>query len=155
MSGRKSRTKGRTAEREVELILQAAGLQTERAIGGREQVSGDIAARVDPTVYANFCPECKAPDTMGRTYRYYGRQPDEGPCQNIWHLEPASPELAIEVRRRERLDVAGWSRDHEASTPPHQLPAVVYRRSREPWRISMTLSDFLSLIGGSVKDDAG
>lgn len=42
-----SRNKGRTAEREVELILQAAGLQTERAIGGRTQVSGDIAARAD------------------------------------------------------------------------------------------------------------
>lgn len=37
-----SRAKGRSAERECELLLQAAGLQTERAIGGRHQISGDI-----------------------------------------------------------------------------------------------------------------
>lgn len=37
-----SRTKGRTAERAVELVLQDAGLQTERALSGRSQVHGDI-----------------------------------------------------------------------------------------------------------------
>lgn len=37
-----SRSKGRTAERSVELALQAAGLSTERALSGRSQVHGDI-----------------------------------------------------------------------------------------------------------------
>lgn len=37
-----SRTKGRTSERAVELILQEAGLSTERALSGRSQVHGDI-----------------------------------------------------------------------------------------------------------------
>ena len=42
-----SRRKGRNAEREVELLFQAAGFQTDRNIGGRRQVSGDIAV-ADP-----------------------------------------------------------------------------------------------------------
>lgn len=100
--GKMSRTKGRTAEREVELLLQAAGLHTDRNLGGRTQVSGDIAVN-----------------------------------------EPA---LAIEVRRRESLSLSSWSAEHEAMTPSHLLPAVVYRRSREPWRISLRLTDFLDLI---------
>jgi len=37
-----SRNKGRSAERDVELVLQAAGLSTERALSGRTQVHGDI-----------------------------------------------------------------------------------------------------------------
>lgn len=37
-----SRSKGRTAERAVELVLQGAGLSTERALSGRSQVHGDI-----------------------------------------------------------------------------------------------------------------
>lgn len=39
-----SRSKGRNGERELELLLQAAGAGTERAIGGRHQQSGDILA---------------------------------------------------------------------------------------------------------------
>lgn len=39
-----SRAKGRSAERQVELAVQAAGLSTERALGGRNQVHGDILA---------------------------------------------------------------------------------------------------------------
>lgn len=98
--GAMSRSKGRSAEREVELAIQRAGFSTDRNIGGRQQVAGDIAT--------------------------------EG--------------LAIEVRRRERLDVPAWCRVHEAGTPDHLTPVVVYRRSREPWRVSLTLDDFLDLL---------
>lgn len=98
-----SRNKGRNAEREVERILQDAGLQTDRNLSGREQVAGDIV------VY------------MGDI-------------------------LAIEVRRRETLSIDKWSRDHEESTPDDFIPAVVYRRSRAPWRISLRLDDFLALV---------
>lgn len=38
-----SRNKGRTAEREVELRFQDAGFSTDRNLGGRKQVAGDIA----------------------------------------------------------------------------------------------------------------
>lgn len=98
-----SRNKGRTGERAVELILQDHGFQTERAIGGRTQVSGDIAVH--------------------------------------------QPPLAIEVRRRETLQIVKWSREHEASTPDTHIPVLVWRPSREPWRVSCRLDDFCSLIG--------
>lgn len=42
MNGRGSRTKGRSAEREVELRFQDAGFTTERALSGRRQIAGDI-----------------------------------------------------------------------------------------------------------------
>ena len=101
MSPVHSRNKGVRSEREVELRFQDAGFQTERAIGGRRQVAGDIA-------------------TSG---------------------------LAVEVRRRERIDIARWCADHEAETPEHLTPIVVWRKSREPWRVCLTLDDFLDLLG--------
>lgn len=95
-----SRNKGRTAEREVELAFQAAGFSTDRNLGGRQQVAGDIAT--------------------------------EG--------------LAIEVRRRETLSVEPWCRAHEAETPEHLTPCVVFRKSHQPWRVALTLEDFLGLL---------
>lgn len=43
MSPVHSRNKGRNAEREVELAFQARGFSTDRNLGGRTQVAGDIA----------------------------------------------------------------------------------------------------------------
>lgn len=37
-----SRSKGRRSERDIELLMQAAGFTTERALGGRTQVHGDL-----------------------------------------------------------------------------------------------------------------
>lgn len=54
--------------------------------------------------------------------------------------------LALEVRRRERIDIARWCAEHEAETPEHLTPIVVWRKSREPWRVSLTLDDFLDLL---------
>jgi len=59
----------------------------------------------------------------------------------------ATSGLAVEVRRRERIDIARWCADHEAETPEHLTPIVVWRKSREPWRVSLTLDDFLDLLG--------
>lgn len=95
-----SRRKGRTAEREAERIFQAAGFSTDRNLGGRKQIAGDIAV--------------------------------EG--------------LAVEVRRREKLSIERWCREHEAETPEHLTPVVVWRRSGEPWRVSLTLDDLIELL---------
>lgn len=105
-----SRNKGRNAEREVELILQRHGFGTDRNLGGRVQVAGDLV------VY--------------------------GPL-----LTSPRP-LAVEVRRRERIEVVKWSAEHEDSTPDSHLPLVAYRPSRQPWRVSMLLDDLLPLLGG-------
>lgn len=56
------------------------------------------------------------------------------------------PGVAVEVRRREKVAIVAWSREQEAKTPEHLIPAVAYRTNNEPWRVSMPLSDFLDLL---------
>lgn len=62
------------------------------------------------------------------------------------------PGVSLEVKRRERLSVDQWMREHEARTPSHMIPAVAYRRSHEPWRVCLPLDDFLELV--KAKDTA-
>jgi Holliday junction resolvase len=56
------------------------------------------------------------------------------------------PGVAIECRRRERVEIIKWSRDHEAQVPDHLTPAVAYRTNGEPWRVSLPLADYLDLV---------
>lgn len=56
------------------------------------------------------------------------------------------PPLAVEVRRREQLQIVKWSREHEASTPQSHRPLLVYRTNGEPWRVSLRLEDFCELV---------
>lgn len=95
-----SRAKGRSSERDVELRFQAKGFETDRFLGGRTQVSGDMG------------------------------------CEGF----------AFEIRNREKLSLLRWSAEHELSTPDHLTPAIVYRSNRHPWRVSLTLDDFLDLL---------
>ena len=56
------------------------------------------------------------------------------------------PGFAVEVRRREKLSLTKWSREHEEKVPDHLTPVVAYRTNNEPWRVSMPAEDFLDLI---------
>lgn len=62
------------------------------------------------------------------------------------HGDILAGDLALEVRRREKVAITRWSADHEKSVPAHLTPAVVYRSNGEPWRVSLTLDDFLDLV---------
>jgi hypothetical protein len=55
--------------------------------------------------------------------------------------------LIVQCRLRERTRVIEASRQVESVARDGELPAVVYRPSREPWRVSMRLEDFAALIG--------
>lgn len=55
------------------------------------------------------------------------------------------PGLHIEVKRQETLKVSQWSRQATADCPEGQTPIVVYRTSREPWRVVIDLHDFMDL----------
>lgn len=94
-----SRRKGRDGERELERLIEARGIDTDRSLGGRTQPHGDISI----------------------------------------------PGFAIECRRRERIDICKWSKEHEAKVPGHLTPAVAFRKSGEPWRVALTLDDFLDM----------
>lgn len=101
MSGRSSRTKGATAEREVRDILRAAGYDCQRTphSGALEWLPGDI-------------------------------------CGTPWF---------IEVKRCEALRVAEWSaKAEEQAQGKHAL--LIFRRSREPWRVCLSLDSFLKLM---------
>ncbi len=51
----------------------------------------------------------------------------------------------LEVKRRETLAIEAWSVEAEQTCPEGMSAVVVYRRSRQPWRASMLLEDFLLL----------
>jgi|SRR5215471_10652702 len=54
--------------------------------------------------------------------------------------------LHVETKRRETLKMDAWSHQAESEAPPGTIPLVCYRRSREPWRVSMRLSDLLTIL---------
>lgn len=58
----------------------------------------------------------------------------------------AIPGARLEVRRRERIEIVRWCREHEALTPPLDIPIVVFRPSREPWRACLELDELLPLL---------
>lgn len=52
-------------------------------------------------------------------------------------------DLHLEVKRQEKLHLDEWSKQAEDEAPRGSVPVVVYRRSGQPWRISMLLADYL------------
>jgi Holliday junction resolvase len=55
------------------------------------------------------------------------------------------PSTWIEVKRREKLAISEWLKQAEGDAPEGYEPAVVFRKSREPWRIIVTLTHYLEL----------
>ena len=53
--------------------------------------------------------------------------------------------LHVETKRQETLKMDAWSRQAEAEAPEGTIPIVPYRRSREPWRVSLRLEDLISI----------
>ena len=51
----------------------------------------------------------------------------------------------LEVKRRERVHIVEWSRQAEGEAHPTDRPVVMWRPSREPWRVSMLLDDWMPL----------
>lgn len=54
--------------------------------------------------------------------------------------------LHLEVKRAEALRMTDWSKQAESEAPQGTLPLVVYRRNREPWRVSIKLDDLVALL---------
>lgn len=49
----------------------------------------------------------------------------------------------LEVKRQERIQIEAWCRQAEEDCPEGKIPVVVWRRNREPWRVTLLLDDFL------------
>lgn len=52
----------------------------------------------------------------------------------------------FEVKRRETLALPEWTRQAEEDAPESVIPAVIYRSSRQPWRVSHPLESLLRLL---------
>lgn len=52
----------------------------------------------------------------------------------------------VEVKRQERLCIPEWLRQTEADCPEGLVPLLVYRKSRDPWRVVLPLDSFLGLV---------
>ena len=61
--------------------------------------------------------------------------------------------IHFEVKRAEALRLPTWHRQAALEAPAGTVPAVVYRRSREEWRVSVSLDYFAALL--AVVRDAG
>ena len=55
--------------------------------------------------------------------------------------------VQVECKRVERLQLAAALRQAHRDANGHALPVVVHRRSREPWIVSMELTDLLEVLG--------
>jgi hypothetical protein len=51
----------------------------------------------------------------------------------------------FEVKRQERLAINDWIAQAEAGTPPGEIPVVAFRRNNQPWRVIITLGEFIRL----------
>lgn len=57
------------------------------------------------------------------------------------------PGVHIEVKRCEQVRLSEWMQQAEADSKRFSdgMPVVFHRRSREPWRVTMNLADFMRL----------
>jgi hypothetical protein len=58
----------------------------------------------------------------------------------------AAPLLHLECKREERLRPSEWVKQAESEAAAGTVPVVVYRQSREPWRVILRLDDLLRLL---------
>lgn len=67
------------------------------------------------------------------------------------------PGIHIEVKRAEQVRLSEWmaqaSRDSKRFRDG--MPAVFHRRSREPWCVTMRLSDFMTLYSAKIHNFPG
>ena len=51
----------------------------------------------------------------------------------------------LEVKYQETTKVWEWYEQSKADARAGEIPLVIYRRSRSPWMVTMTLVDFLKI----------
>jgi Holliday junction resolvase len=56
------------------------------------------------------------------------------------------PGVWLEVKRRERLNVSEAMNQARAGAAAGQVPMIVHRRSREPWLVTLPLTDLLKMM---------
>mgnify|MGYP007101879398 CR=1 FL=1 len=65
------------------------------------------------------------------------------------------PGFHLEVKRCERLQLPAWIEQAERDAERMQdgVPVVIFRQNRQPWRVCLKLSEFLSLLGKGTGEE--
>lgn len=79
-------------------------------------------------------------------------QAARGGAEHFADVDLGLPDIYLEVKRRERLEVPVWCMEAELSARPNQVAVVAWRRSQQPWRVSLPMGDFLALLRAASPD---
>ena len=86
---------------------------------------------------------------LSRILRGYGYQVEPGQAVSYGATPDVTglPGIHIEVKRCEQVRLSEWMAQAERDSKRFRdgLPAVFHRRSREGWRVTMNLADFMRL----------
>lgn len=81
-------------------------------------------------------------------YGYNGRRTQQFSGKEGTSDVVGLPGFHIEVKRHERYAIREWLQQAEEDARPTDTPCVVFRASREPWRIVMGFKEFLGILRG-------
>lgn len=67
------------------------------------------------------------------------------------------PGIHVEVKRAEQVRLSEWMAQalRDSKRFRDGIPAVFHRRSREPWCVTMRLSDFMTLYSAKIHNFPG
>ncbi|MFY9488860.1 MAG: hypothetical protein WAP35_09235 [Solirubrobacterales bacterium] len=77
---------------------------------------------------------------------YQARRTSDGRVQRGLGDVAGLPRHHLEVKRCERVSLPAWIAQAESDADPIDVPAVIWRSSRMPWRIDLALDDYLDLL---------
>jgi Holliday junction resolvase len=86
---------------------------------------------------------------IARLFRAEGYDVDRVPNSGGLHIPGDITGLDgfhIEVKRQEVIRILEWCRQSETEAPDETIPLVIWRRSREPWRVTLPLAFFFKMI---------
>lgn len=63
------------------------------------------------------------------------------------------PCFHIEVKRRERILMMSWVEQAEEEAGENEVPIVMWRQNKQPWRITMKAEDFCLLVLMALKEE--
>lgn len=80
-----------------------------------------------------------------RGYLDARRVPNSGGLHEKGDIADSIDGFHLEVKRQEVIKILEWCRQSE-SEAEGRTPLVIFRRSRDKWRVTLPLSDFLDLL---------
>lgn len=94
-----------------------------------------------------------------RLLRKHGfRAERTAPLQSGKVVDSSAPDVTCvqgqhwEVKRQEIIKIEAWCRQAEADCG-ESIPVVVWRRSNQPWRVTLPLEDYLDLLAHDAQGD--